>query len=534
MDARDQRAERTIKKRTMGMSNARYTLSQRSRANEEFDEGNAEQIDERELSPGETERKEKYVKSMKKKLKGFKERYGERAKEVMYATATKMAKEEIDQDFETEIDEALKGNQHKLDKNKNKRIDAHDFKLIRSMKKEETEQVDEGPKFFTYKSAMKKKPKDKRNESETSKKKVDGNWWQDPLKYNPPEPAQSRPTQMGAGPSTAAIRESSAYARAMIAVAARGDINEYYSVKDDIALQDKAEECGIDVDILREVYARGVNEWSETETELAAEQYAFNRVNSFISGGLAYRMDSDLAELSIQPRPVRSADRRVQMVRTPDGRVTRKLVRREIKTEAVGADKLMTPTKKPYAAASFSAQIPWDQKESTDCGKSPKDYEKVREALSGKRFVKEDFVSGIFDAPTATDLGMKTQGSFAHHPDVEDHLYEEEHGFTETVFQVTGDEEYEDWGEKLDISEAKYQGKTVSLGKPFLTPGGPKKRAVYVQNDKGNVVKVNFGDPNMTIKKSDPARRRSFRARHQCDTNPGPRHKARYWSCKAW
>ena len=83
------------------------------------------------------------------------------------------------------------------------------------------------------------------------------------------------------------------------------------------------------------------------------------------------------------------------------------------------------------------------------------------------------------------------------------------------------------------IGEAEYRGRKVSLGKPFLTPGGPKKRSVYVKNAKGNVVKVNFGDPNMRIKKNIPARRKSFRARHKCDT-PGPRWKARYWSCRAW
>jgi len=80
---------------------------------------------------------------------------------------------------------------------------------------------------------------------------------------------------------------------------------------------------------------------------------------------------------------------------------------------------------------------------------------------------------------------------------------------------------------------AEYQGRKVQLGKPFRTPDGPKKRSVYVKNDKGNVVKVNFGDPNMKIKKSDPGRRKNFRARHNCD-NPGPRWKARYWSCRAW
>jgi hypothetical protein len=81
---------------------------------------------------------------------------------------------------------------------------------------------------------------------------------------------------------------------------------------------------------------------------------------------------------------------------------------------------------------------------------------------------------------------------------------------------------------------AKYKGRTVKLGKPFRTPDGPKKFAVYVKNGSGKVVIVRFGDPNMEIKKDNPARRKSFRARHKCDTNPGPRWKARYWSCRKW
>lgn len=81
------------------------------------------------------------------------------------------------------------------------------------------------------------------------------------------------------------------------------------------------------------------------------------------------------------------------------------------------------------------------------------------------------------------------------------------------------------------LNEAEYQGRKVQLGKPMR--GDVKKFKVYVKNDKGNVVKVNFGDPNMRIRKSNPARRRSFRARHRCAT-PGPRWKARYWSCRKW
>jgi hypothetical protein len=80
-------------------------------------------------------------------------------------------------------------------------------------------------------------------------------------------------------------------------------------------------------------------------------------------------------------------------------------------------------------------------------------------------------------------------------------------------------------------NEAEYQGRNVPLGKPMA--GDVKKSKVYVKNSKGNVVKVNFGDPNMKIKKSNPKRRKSFRARHNC-ANPGPRTSARYWSCRAW
>ena len=83
------------------------------------------------------------------------------------------------------------------------------------------------------------------------------------------------------------------------------------------------------------------------------------------------------------------------------------------------------------------------------------------------------------------------------------------------------------------LTEAEYQGRKVTLNKPFLTPNGPKKRSVYVKNEKGNVVKVNFGDPNMRIKAYSPKHRKSFRARHNCE-NPGPKYKSRYWSCKQW
>jgi hypothetical protein len=87
----------------------------------------------------------------------------------------------------------------------------------------------------------------------------------------------------------------------------------------------------------------------------------------------------------------------------------------------------------------------------------------------------------------------------------------------------------EEQGQKLD--EAEYQGRKVPLGKPMK--GDVAKSKVYVKKPDGKVVKVNFGDKKLSIKKHIPGRRKNFRARHNCD-NPGPRHKARYWSCRAW
>ena len=103
---------------------------------------------------------------------------------------------------------------------------------------------------------------------------------------------------------------------------------------------------------------------------------------------------------------------------------------------------------------------------------------------------------------------------------------------TDQIYSLLEEWDLLDDGLHEDIDEAKYHGREVPLGKKMS--GDVKKYKVYVRNPKtGNIKKVNFGDPNMRIKKSNPARRRSFRARHNC-ANPGPRTKARYWSCRKW
>lgn len=86
---------------------------------------------------------------------------------------------------------------------------------------------------------------------------------------------------------------------------------------------------------------------------------------------------------------------------------------------------------------------------------------------------------------------------------------------------------------KETLEEAEYEGRKVTLNKPFRTPGESKKFAVYTKNDKGTVVIVRFGDPNMEIQRDDPGNRANFRSRHNCD-DPGPKWKARYWSCYQW
>ena len=111
--------------------------------------------------------------------------------------------------------------------------------------------------------------------------------------------------------------------------------------------------------------------------------------------------------------------------------------------------------------------------------------------------------------------------------DLNETLYKDEYGSVQSI----------DYNKEF-INEAEYQGRKVQLGK--VMQGDVKKSQVYVKNDKGKVVKVNFGfggksahGKRMTIKKNNPERRKNFRARHNCE-NPGPRWKPKYWSCKAW
>ena len=152
----------------------------------------------------------------------------------------------------------------------------------------------------------------------------------------------------------------------------------------------------------------------------------------------------------------------------------------------------------------------------------------------------------VFQIPLSAQLDEEQADEFANR--VANFLFDEGYDDFDIEFStddevdedeitLDGDEFFEEFGvmwynDDDEIDEAEYQGRKVKLGKPMR--GDVKKFKVYVRDPKTkNIKKVNFGDPNMKIKKSSPARRRSFRARHNCD-NPGPRTKARYWSCRKW
>jgi len=159
----------------------------------------------------------------------------------------------------------------------------------------------------------------------------------------------------------------------------------------------------------------------------------------------------------------------------------------------------------------------------------------------------------VYEIPLSRQLSEEESNEYAQrlanymfeqgHTDFDIDISTDELEETDEVTFEDDDDFFEEYGvmwynDDDVIDEAEYQGRTVKLGKPMQ--GDVKKFKVYVKNPKGNVVKVNFGQGGssvkgkaMKIRKNNPAARRSFRARHNCD-NPGPRHKARYWSCRKW
>ena len=240
------------------------------------------------------------------------------------------------------------------------------------------------------------------------------------------------------------------------------------------ALMKKADKSGISYGILKKVYDRGLAAWRTGHRPGAnQQQWGFARVNSFITKGKGTwgKADADLAAKVRGSKP-KSED-------CWDGYHQQGMKKK--------GDKVVPNCVKEAASPAQQAAI----------------------AISKKKKFKEMMGAGEFGTKKLTDKYKK-----------------------DTPNQV--DEDCDCDYSDVVISEAEYQGRSVKLNDPFRLPSGNKKKfGVYVKNAKGNIVKVTFGDPNMEIKRDDPERRKSFRARHDCanktdKTTPG------YWSCYQW
>ena len=235
----------------------------------------------------------------------------------------------------------------------------------------------------------------------------------------------------------------------------------------------KAEKSGMPYGILKKVYDRGMAAWKTGHRPgTTPQQWAFARVNSFVtkSSGTWGGADKDLA----------------------------KQVRGKKEAYEIGQD---------YAKHTFSVT-------------PGQNYNQALKKKASKQNIKDWFERE----------STRKEYQDRYKKDWEERLKET----YDRMLNKLEDSQDNKYIEKLEIVESEYQGRKVKLNDPFRLPSGSgKKFGVYVKNEKGNVVKVTFGDPNMDIKRDSPERRKSFRARHNCD-NPGPKTKARYWSCYQW
>ena len=294
-------------------------------------------------------------------------------------------------------------------------------------------------------------------------------------------------------------------------------------------LKKKSEKSGIPYGILKQVYNRGMAAWkSGHRPGTTPQQWAFARVNSFITKGSGTwgKADKDLAA---------KVREEVELDESLENRILALLKTKMIPAKFVKGK--LVVDKSDMRAAHRAIKQFRDIKRipsivGEDAVKAAKDKIK-REKEADK--AKHDAMLDRARLQKAQNKNRATESL----DDKFDELFKEEHGAGEEGTDGLVKKYKEDTpGEDCTcfdhvISEAEYQGRKVKLNDPMRSNDGKKKFYVYVKNEKGNIVKVGFGDPNMEIKRDDPGRRKNFRARHNCD-NPGPKWKARYWSCYQW
>ena len=254
------------------------------------------------------------------------------------------------------------------------------------------------------------------------------------------------------------------------------EIDESVNLTEKIAgLVKKSQQTGVPYGILKKSYDRGLAAWRTGHRPgTTPQQWAFARVNSMLTGGKA---DPDLQK---------------------QARASKKKKKKE--AYEIG---------EPYARHTFDVTPGQDYEQS------------VKSKVASESNIQE-----WFERPST-----RKEYQERYKDEWEEKLQET---YNRMRSKISKDDLEDKYIEKLEIVESEYQGRKVKLNDPFRLPSGSKKKfGVYVKNEKGNVVKVTFGDPNMEIKRDDPGRLKSFRARHNCD-NPGPKTKARYWSCFQW
>ncbi len=298
----------------------------------------------------------------------------------------------------------------------------------------------------------------------------------------------------------------------------------------------KAEKSGMPYGILKKVYDRGMAAYKTGHRPgTTAQQWAFARVNSFItkSSGTWGKADADLAK-QVRGESLQTEE---EMKCPP---ATQDLALNTKNRDA---------TTKNYGYGPLNVDEPGDYWE-----KIAKKWDTTAEAAKKSRcancvaFDISERMKKCLPGETSDDegeLGYCWMHHFKCHSARACHTWakggpietdEKSHDWQERAFgkkteavSFANFNKRNAWGEITE--KAEHDGRSVELNNP--TQGDTKKYKVYVRNDKGNVVKVEFGDPNMEIKRDDPKRRAAFRARHGCD-NPGPKWKAKYWSCKFW
>lgn len=268
-----------------------------------------------------------------------------------------------------------------------------------------------------------------------------------------------------------------------------------------LSLYKKSQKSGISTDVLEEVYRRGYAIWNESFGQ-TAEQFAFDRVNSFIAGGFAANLDEDLMKEEKKGLWANIHAKR-ERIKKGSGERMRKPGSEGAPTDAALKASQTNEDKDPCWTGYKQVGM------KTKSGRKVPNCVPVKEASEKQSKDKNKASSRFEGTKSATDIYKKdTPGQM-------------KESTLSTIKRI--------------VAEATYKGRKVSLNKPFRTPGGKKKSAVYVDPDGDGKAKiVRFGDPNLSIKKNQPARKRSYCARSSGQGNLTKKDSANYWSRRAW